>query len=72
MVEKSGSSSWHKVFWMLRTPNQEFVGSKAYSINYGVMRNVKSETWSKAFNDPEWIRNEFSTLLNYYIRVELG
>ena len=29
---------------------------KAYAINYGVMRNVKPDTWSMAMNDPEWIR----------------
>jgi len=59
LVEKSGSSSWHKVFWMLRTPNAHFEGSKAYSINYGVMRKIKPEVWSKAFNDPTWIRSDF-------------
>ena len=42
---------------MLRTPNALFEGSKAYSINYGVMRKIKPEVWSKAFNDPMWIRS---------------
>ena len=56
LVEKSGSSSWHKVFWVLREPDNEFVPSKAYGLNYGAMKKVRPETWSKAMNDPEWIR----------------
>ena len=56
LVEKSGSSSWHKVFWTLRQPNDEFIPSKAYSLNYAAMGKVRPDTWSKAMNDPEWIR----------------
>ena len=48
---------------MLRTPNALFEGSKAYSINYGVMRKIKPEVWSKAFNDPTWIRDVFKLML---------
>ena len=50
---------------MLRTPNALFEGSKAYSINYGVMRKIKPEVWSKAFNDPTWIRYVFKFLLAF-------
>ena len=56
LVEKSGSSSWHKVFWVLREPNNEFIPSKAYALNYAAMKKVRPEMWSKAMNDPEWIR----------------
>ena len=52
---------------MLRTPNALFEGSKAYSINYGVMRKIKPEMWSKAFNDPTWIRYVFKLMLTFEI-----
>ena len=56
LVEKSGSSSWHKVFWVLREPGNEFIPSKAYALNYAAMKKIRPEMWSKAMNDPEWIR----------------
>ena len=56
LVEKAGSSSWHKVFYTLKWPEKEFAGSKAYAENYGSMRFVKDNQWAEAFNDPSWIR----------------
>ena len=81
-VEKSGSSSWHKVFWMLRSPNALFEPSKAYALNYDAMKKIKPEMWSQALNDPTWIRNVFELMLTsvsfywlphrrkYYVGIE--
>lgn len=57
LVEKAGSSSWHKVFWVLREPEgKEFVPSKSYTWNYAAMKKIGAQTWREAMNDPEWIR----------------
>ena len=56
LVEKSGSSSWHKIFWTLREPTREFIPSKAYSENFAVMRTIDTAVWGAANNDPKWIR----------------
>jgi hypothetical protein len=56
LVEKSGSSSWHKVFWTLREPHQEFVPNKAYDSNYLAMKNIDASVRTEAHNDPTWIR----------------
>jgi hypothetical protein len=57
LVEKAGSSSWHKVFWVLREPEgKEFVPSKSYTWNYASMKKIGARTWREAMNDQEWIR----------------
>ena len=56
LVEKSGSSSWHKVFWILREGVKEFIPSKAYALNFFAVKSVPKAIWEEASNDPAWIR----------------
>ena len=70
LVEKSGSSSWHKVFWELREPSTVFVPSEAYAKNFKFAATVGDNVWSEAMNDPTWIR--FVTVRHPLARLYSG
>ena len=70
LVEKSGSSSWHKVFWELREPSNAFVPSEAYAKNFKFASTIGDNVWSEAMNDPTWIR--FVTVRHPLARLYSG
>jgi hypothetical protein len=70
LVEKSGSSSWHKVFWELREPSNAFVPSEAYAKNFKFAGTIGDNVWSEAMNDPTWIR--FVTVRHPLARLYSG
>lgn len=67
LVQKSASSSWHKVFWELYTARQKsknpngnftFISGKAYTNNYyrSSVARVGAGNWLRALNEPNFVR----------------